>query len=413
MRVATSAQIAELDRRATKDHGISVAQLMDAAGRRVAQAAEIMLREHGGRRVVVMAGRGSNGGDGLVAARRLAAGAEVAALLVAPKEEVAGGAGQALAAAAEAGGSLMAAPSIATWLVTAAKVRELLPRRRPDTHKGTYGHVLILAGSVGYTGAAVLSTFGALRSGAGLVTVAVPQSVYPIVASKVTEGIAMPLADDGSALSPSAMARVDGLLASCDVVAAGPGLSPAHGVARVVEELLGRDKPLVLDADGLNVLAGRADRLAKARPPVVITPHPGELGRLLKQPTPKIVEDRLGAARAAAARFRCVVVLKSAHTVVAKPDGEAAIIRTGNPGMASGGMGDVLTAAVAPSIRQGLAPLEAPVAAPYRHGLARDLGAQERGQVGLLASDVADGLPHAIQRVQAGLQVDPIRQLRD
>src|SRR2546428_13829684 len=113
----------------------------------------------------------------------------------------------------------------------------------------------------------------------------------------------------------------------CACGTAGPGLSHAHGVGGLVEEFLGGDKPLVLDADGLNVLAGRADRLAKARPPVVITPHPGELGRLLKQPTPKIVEDRLGAARAAAARFRCVVVLKSAHTVVAKPDGEAAIIR--------------------------------------------------------------------------------------
>jgi len=246
-----------------------------------------------------------------------------------------------------------------------------------------------------------------------LVTVAVPQAVYPIVASKVTEGMATPLADDGSALGPSAMARIDELLISCDVVAAGPGLSTAPGVARVIEELLGRDKPLVLDADGLNVLAGRADRLAKARSPVVITPHPGELGRLLKQPTPKIVEDRLGAARTAAARFRCVVVLKSARTVVAKPDGEAAIVRTGNPGMASGGMGDVLTGALAALIGQGLAPFDAAVAAAYLHGLAGDLGAQEIGQVGLLASEVADRLPHAISRVQAGLQVDPIHELRD
>ena len=522
MRVVTAAEIAELDRRATEDHGIPVAQLMDAAGRRVAQAAELLLRERGGRRVVVLAGKGNNGGDGLVAARHLrGSGAEVTVLLAAQKQEFAGEAARALAAAAEAGVSLhvgdaeqhqsmiakadlvidalfgtgfrgvargegaalieaanrsgrfilavdipsglqadtaiwdgpcirasatvtmglpklglvlfpgaemtgalyvadigypqalLDAVPIATWLVTAAKVQALLQPRRPDTHKGTYGHVLIVAGSVGFTGAAVLSTMGAARGGAGLVTVAVPQAVYPIVASKVTEGMATPLADDGSALGPSAMARVDELLASCDVVAAGPGLSTAPGVARVIEELLGRDKPLVLDADGLNVLAGRADRLAKARSPVVITPHPGELGRLLKQPTPKIVEDRLGAARTAAARFRCVVVLKSARTVVAKPDGEAAIVRTGNPGMASGGMGDVLTGALAALIGQGLAPFDAAVAAAYLHGLAGDLGAQEIGQVGLLASDVADRLPHAIRRVQAGLQVDPIYQLRD
>src|SRR2546430_17472079 len=126
-----------------------------------------------------------------------------------------------------------------------------------------------------------------------------------MVASRLAEGMPTPRAEDGSALGPSAMARVDELLASCDVVAAGPGLSPAPGVARVVEELLGRDKPLVLDADGLNVLAGRADRLAKARPPVVITPHPGELGRVLQQPTPQIVGGRLGASSAAAARFCC------------------------------------------------------------------------------------------------------------
>src|SRR2546430_4404812 len=234
-----------------------------------------------------------------------------------------------------------------------------------------------------------------------------------MVASRLAEGMPTPRAEDGSALGPSAMARVDELLASCDVVAAGPGLSTAPGVARVIEELLGRDKPLVLDADGLNVLAGRADRLAKARSPVVITPHPGELGRLLKQPTPKIVEDRLGAARAAAARFRCVVVLKSAHTVVAKPDGEAAIVRTGNPGMASGGMGDVLTGAVAALIGQGLAPFEAAVAAAYLHGLAGDLCAHERGQASLLASDVADRPPHAIHRAEAGFQADPIPQPPD
>jgi len=522
MRVATAAQIAELDRRATEDHGIPTATLMDAAGRRVAQVAEAMLREHGGRRVVVLTGKGNNGGDGLVAARYLrASGIEVTALLAAPKQEFAGEAARALAAAAEAGVSILAGNaaryenaiaeadlvidalfgtgfrglvggnaaaliesanrsgrpilavdmpsglqadtgtwdgpciratatvtmglpklglvlfpgaeiagrlyvadigypqaltddlSITTWLATAAKIRTLLPPRRPDTHKGTYGRVLIVAGSVGFTGAAVLSTLGALRGGAGLVTVAVPQSVYPIVASKVTEGMSTPLPDDGGTVSSSAMARIDQLLASSDVVAAGPGLSPVAGVGRVVEELLARDRPLVLDADGLNVLAGKAERLAKARAPVVITPHPGELGRLLKQPTAKIMEDRLGAARAAASRFRCVVVLKSARTVVAKPDGEAAIILTGNPGMASGGMGDVLTGAVAALIGQGLAPFDAAVAAAYLHGVAGDLVAEERGQVGLLASDVADRLPYAIHRVQAGQHQDAVRELRD
>lgn len=520
MRVVTAAQMKELDRRATETHGIPIAALMEAAGRRVAQAAEALLHEHGGRRGVVLVGKGNNGGDGLVAARYLrAAGVDITVLLSAPKQEFSGEAARALVAAGEAGVSLTGSekaeevmagadlvidalvgtgirglvtgdaaalieaanrsgrpilavdipsglqadtgtwdgpciraaatvtmglpklglmlfpgaemagtvivgeigypqdliddPSITTRLVMAAKVRALLPPRRPDTHKGTYGHVLIVAGSVGFAGAAVLSTLGALRGGAGLVTAAVPQSVYPIVASQITEGMTTPLADDGGAVGPSAMGRIDELLATADVVAAGPGLSTLPGVARIVEELLGRDKPLVLDADGLNVLAGRADRLAKARGPVIITPHPGELGRLLKRPAPKIVEDRLGAAREAAARFRCVVALKSAHTIVAKPDGETAIIRTGNPGMASGGMGDVLTGVVAAMIAQGLPAFDAAAAAAYLHGAAGDLAAGERGQAGLLASDVAHALPKAVARVQAGQQTDIVRELRD
>jgi NAD(P)H-hydrate epimerase len=521
MRVVTAAQIADLDRQAVEEHRIPVARLMEAAGRRVAQAAETLLREQGGRRVVVLTGKGNNGGDGLVAARYLrASGFEVTALLAAPQREVAGEAARALTAAAEAGVAIVATggvrpaevyaganlivdalfgtgfrgpakaepaslieaanqsgrpilavdvpsglqadtgrwegpciratatvtmglpkvglllypgaemagtvyvgdigypqelidrSSIPTWLVTAARIRALLPPRQPDTHKGTYGHVLIVAGSVGFTGAAVLATLGALRSGAGLVTVAVPQSIYPIVASQVTEGMPTPLQEAHGAVAATARSRIQRLATNSDVVAVGPGMSRAAGVARVIEGLMKGDRPLVIDADGLNVLAGHAPSLTAARAPVVITPHPGELSRLVGRPVSAILEDRLGAARAAAAQLRCVVVLKGARTIVANVDGEAALIPTGNPGMATGGMGDVLTGAVAAMIGQRLAPFDAAVAAAYLHGLAGDLVAEDRGHVGLLASEVADRLPQAIHRVQAGLVVDAVRELR-
>jgi len=304
-------------------------------------------------------------------------------------------------------------PSLKTHLLTSEMVRALLPPRQPDTHKGTYGRVLIVAGSVGFTGAAALTCFGALRTGAGLVTVAVPQRIYPIVAARVTEGMPTPLPDAGGAVAAEAVARVEELASAADVIAVGPGVSRAAGPLRVVEHLLAGQRPLVIDADGLNVLAGRTETLERPHAPAVLTPHPGELGRLTGASAGEIQRDRLGAARSAALRFGAVVLLKGARTVVATPDGQAFIVPTGNPGMATGGMGDVLTGAVASLIGQGLPPVQAAYAAAYLHGLAADLIAQERGTVGMLASEVADHLPAAIKRVQTGEQKDAIIELRD
>lgn len=522
MRVVTAAQIAELDRRAVEEYGIPVARLMDAAGRRTAQAAGMLLQERGGRRVLVLAGKGNNGGDGLVAARYLrTSGSEVVAVLAAPDKEFSGEARRALAAAVEVGvpvlpatgtrsadqmagvdlivdalfgtgfrgpvrgdpatlieaanrsgkpilavdvpsgleadtgrwqgpcvratatvtmglpkvgllvypGAEMAGtiyvadigypaelrddPSVKTHLVTSEMIHTLLPPRRPDTHKGTYGRVLIVAGSVGFTGAAVLATLGALRTGAGLVTLAVPRSIYPIVAAKIIEGMPTPLPDANGAVAPEALRKIDDLSAAADVIAVGPGLSRSGGAGRVVESLLAGQRPLVIDADGLNVLAGQTKVLEQPHAPAVLTPHPGELGRLTGNSADEIQRDRLGAARAAAARFGSVLLLKGARTIVATPEGEAFIVPTGNPGMATGGMGDVLTGAVASLIGQGLKPVQSAYAAAFLHGLAADLIAQERGMVGMLASEVADHLPVAIARVQAGQQLDVTRELRD
>lgn len=304
-------------------------------------------------------------------------------------------------------------PSAPTHLVTPQMVRPHIPPRSPDSHKGTYGRTLIVAGSVGFTGAAVLASLGALRTGAGLVTLAVPRAVYPIVASHVVEVMPTPVDDEGGAITASALPRLNELLDISDAVAVGPGLSTQPGVYGVVEGLLRRDRPLVIDADGLNVLAGRAEVLARANAPVVITPHPGELGRLVGTTAAAIQQDRPAAARRAAAEFRCVVVLKGARTIVARPDGEAFIISSGNPGMATGGMGDVLTGAIASFIGQGVAPADAAWMAAYLHGLAADLIAEERGTAGMLASEVAHRLPVAIRRIRSGEQPDPVIQLRD
>lgn len=301
--------------------------------------------------------------------------------------------------------------AISTQLVTADMVQSRLPPRPPDSHKGHYGRILIIAGSVGLSGAATLATLGALRGGAGLVTVGVPAGIYAIVASKVPEAMPTPLPASDRAVAAEALDRVKALAEASDIVAVGPGLSRDSGVIDIVRGLLAGDRPLVIDADGLNVLVGKTHLLTQARMPIVITPHPGELSRLLEEPVAKIQDNRLAAARDAAARFRCVVVLKGARTVVATPGGDAFIVPTGNPGMATGGMGDVLTGAIAALIGQGMVPPEAAYTGAYLHGLAGDLIATERGPVGMLASEVADHLPVAIQRVRSGQHADPIHTL--
>ena len=304
-------------------------------------------------------------------------------------------------------------PSVPTHLVTPGMVRTALPARPPDSHKGSYGRTLIVAGSIGFTGAAALAALGALRSGAGLVTLCVPAAIYPIIAGLLIEAMPRPVDDDGGRLAASSWSAIREAAAAADAVAAGPGLGLSGGVGAVVEGLLREGRPLVLDADALNALAARTDALAAAAGPLVITPHPGELARLTGAPVQAIQADRLAAARAAAARFRCVVVLKGARTVVAQPGGEACIVPTGNPGMATGGMGDVLTGMIASLLGQGVAPAAAAWSGAYLHGLAADLIAAERGVVGMLAGEVAHHLPAAIARVRRGEQPDPVIRLRE
>lgn len=274
-------------------------------------------------------------------------------------------------------------------------------RRRADGQKGDYGRVLVVGGSIRLTGAPVLCALGALRSGAGLVTVAVPESIYFVVAAHLLEAMPTPLPETaGGCLSPASGSLIVTLAARADVVALGPGVSSAPAAQSCIRRLLPRlQRPLVLDADGLNAVAERPELVRRARAPVILTPHPGELARLLGRGIEAVQRHRLAAATATAKQWRAVVVLKGHRTVIADPTGKTMVNATGNPGMATGGMGDVLTGVIAALVGQGFSAFDAAVTGARLHGLAGDLAAQQVGPIGLLATDVAARLPAAIRRV--------------
>ncbi len=282
-----------------------------------------------------------------------------------------------------------------TWLLTDEDLTAYLQLREPDAHKGHFGHLLVVAGSADKPGAAGLCCLAACRSGAGLVTLAAEPEVLKRVVAGPVEYMGETVRD------------FDDLLAACagkQAVAIGPGLGQQPPAAEMVRRAAAElELPMVIDADGLNVLSGRADLLdlLKSAPAArILTPHPGEMARLTAETTARVQRDRFGACRRLAADCGCVVVLKGAGTVVADPDGTAFLIPTGNPGMAAGGAGDVLTGVVGSLLCQGLGPLEAASVGAYLHGAAGDLAAREKGQRGQVASDIVENLPEVIRRVE-------------
>jgi hydroxyethylthiazole kinase-like uncharacterized protein yjeF len=295
------------------------------------------------------------------------------------------------------------------WLET-GEFRSLPLKRAPESNKGNYGHALIVSGSLGKTGAAVLTARGALRAGAGLVTVATPGDVLPIIAAGAAELMTAPLAatDTGSiSLRSLEYGRFADLLKGKNVLAIGPGLSTHAETQQFVHAVLADcTLPIILDADGLNAFAACADNLAKRKgAPLCITPHPGEMARLLGCTVKEVQADRLNTALRAAERWQAYVVLKGYHTIVATPEGRAFVNSTGNPGMATGGTGDVLTGILAGLTAQfGTAAWETVlVFGVYLHGLAGDLAAERVGQHSLIASDLVESLPTAFARVRAEL----------
>ena len=292
-------------------------------------------------------------------------------------------------------------PSLAN-LMEPEWVRMLLPRRRQSSHKGSFGRVLVIAGSEGMTGAAYLCAQGALRVGAGLVTVGCPASVNDILEVKLTEAMTFPLPETYSrTLDTRALALILELAEEASVVAIGPGLSREPETAVLVRRLAARvEKPMVIDADGINALADAAMILEGDHAPVVLTPHPGEMARLMGIATEKVQARRAYFAEAAAKRFRSAIVLKGARSIVAERGRPLTVNPTGNPGMASGGTGDVLTGMVAGLIAQGLLPFEAAAAATYLHGLAGDIAADRVGEASMVANDLLEALPAAIRGVE-------------
>jgi len=288
-------------------------------------------------------------------------------------------------------------------VITRAWARRHAPRRHRNTHKGDYGRVLVAAGSPGKTGAAGLAALGALRSGTGLVTVATPRACQPTVAALAPEYMTLGLDHDGDGLVAAGAAGA-ALAERCDALAVGPGLGRGAGVARFVRELVDRaPSPMVLDADALNVFAGDCAGL-RGRPDrgVVLTPHAAEMGRLIGRPAAHVAAHRLDVARDIAVELGVFVVLKGSRTLVATPAGAVWINVTGNPGMATGGAGDVLTGVLAAWIAQ-LGDIEAACGLGVcLHGLAGDLAAADQGHAGLIATDLAHRLGPALLGLEGG-----------
>jgi hydroxyethylthiazole kinase-like uncharacterized protein yjeF len=292
-------------------------------------------------------------------------------------------------------------------LTTPAEARALLPPRPLDAHKGTFGKALVVAGSENYTGAAYLAAAAATRVGAGLVTLACARSLHPIWASKLVEVTFLPLAEAMSGhLGPEALEPLCAALPVYDALLLGPGLGQHPSTVELVTQLVNHFRstmacPLVLDADALNALA-RTPGWAAGLPPgrVILTPHPGEMGRLLGRSIAEVEAQRVETAQEAARAWQQVVILKGAYSLIAGPDGRVSINPFANPALATAGTGDVLAGALVGLLAQGLAPFDAARLGAYLHGLAGELASEEIGEAGLVAGDLLPRLPTAMRRLR-------------
>jgi len=273
-----------------------------------------------------------------------------------------------------------------------------LKKRKRNTHKGDYGHVFVLAGSLGLTGAASLCSRAVLRAGAGLVTLGIPESLNMVMARKLTEVMTFPLPEtkEGS-VSLKAKKKILEKVKNADIMILGPGLSRNSQTVKLVRELIVCiKKRMVLDADALNAVSEDTKILKKVKEGYVITPHPGEMARLIKKSTSFVKKNRESLAKKFANDYNACVVLKGAGTVVAT-SGATYHNKTGNPGMATAGSGDVLTGIIGGFLAQGLKVFDAAKLAVYIHGLAGDLAVKEKGEAGLIAGDILEKIPEAVK----------------
>jgi ADP-dependent NAD(P)H-hydrate dehydratase / NAD(P)H-hydrate epimerase len=302
--------------------------------------------------------------------------------------------------------ALRSPQSAATWLLDSEDVEQIMPFRPSAGHKGTFGTALFVAGSRGFTGAARLASLAALRIGCGLSKLCVPISVLNAVEAGLAEVVKFGVYDTpAGALSAKALPQIADILKTAQVLAIGPGIGTLPETRELQFELLKRARvPVVIDADGVSNLAGQTRLLKTLKVPAVLTPHPGELSRLLNLSPAGINADRIEVCRRAAREFGAFLVLKGAPTVVGSPDGRVFVNSTGNSGLASGGTGDVLTGVIAGLIAQGVPPFEAAQAGVFLHGQAADLALEEKTEYGLIAGDLLDYLPDAIKSLNCDCQ---------
>ncbi len=283
-------------------------------------------------------------------------------------------------------------------LLTPEMIYDIIPKRHPEAHKGDNGHLLVIAGSTGKTGAAAMTAMTAMRSGTGLVTLGIPESLNPILENILLETMTCPLPETKAHnFGEASFDRIMNLLSDKKCLAIGPGIGTEQETRKLLHRIIMESNiPTVIDADGLNNLVGHTDILTNAPAPVILTPHPGEMARLTNLTVQKIQKDRIGCARSFAKKFNAYVVLKGARTIIAHPDGIVFINPTGNPGMASGGMGDVLTGLIAGFVAQGCSPGKAAHAGVYLHGATADSLETNIGPFGYMATDVMEAIPGQI-----------------
>ncbi len=514
MKVVTSQQMREIDRKAIEENKLSGLALMENAGLRIFQSLKNIYADLRLKKIVIFAGPGNNGGDGFVVARHLYNyGVKVKVFILAPSNKIKGEAGDNLNIINKMGVELievetvkleeiqeaiqnsdliidailgtglhgrvtglkakiinlinaagkevvaidvpsgldadtgkiegpcikaahtitLALPKIGlllfpgasytgkvtvedigipayllkndkikTNMVTQEIVKSLLPLRAAYSHKGSFGKVLLLAGSVGMTGAAYLASEAAMRSGAGIVVLGIPRSLNQIMEVKLTEVMTLPLTETKKqSLGEDAEETILKLMKDFSVLAIGPGISRELATQRLVRKIIEKSNiPLVIDADAIYALSKDASLLKKVKVPLVITPHPGEMAKLINKDKNYILDNQLNIARKIAQEFGIVVVLKGARTIVANKEGEAYINVGDNSGMATGGAGDVLTGIICSLVAQGTDSLPAAIAGVYIHGLAGDLARDLKGERGMVAGDILSQVPQAFLNLE-------------
>ncbi len=287
-------------------------------------------------------------------------------------------------------------------LLTEDDMSELIQDRLANSHKGNFGHVLVVAGSIGKGGAAAMTSLSCLKSGAGLVTLATPEGVQPVIAGKITEVMTYPLTEtDEKTIALQAIDTILELSKDKEVIAIGPGLTTNKDTAELVRRFIKNvNATVVIDADAINAINDHLEILKERKAHTVLTPHPGEMARLIGKTSSEVQQNRIGIARDFAVQYSVYLVLKGANTVIAGPSGVVYINPTGNPGMATAGTGDALTGIIAGFIAQGLDISSAVRLGVYLHGLAGDLAAGEKGMIGMIAGDLIDRIPEAIRQLE-------------